>query len=335
VGTRRRERAILKNYNIRSRKLRTCKERLCKSSRRIKSKNQVVKWTVIEDVDPTISHGPPERQNLGIQDFDYNNIPRDEVFARMFFLLMWIGIDEQLIKFNAAIDEHNDSLPVSRQKIKRFSESEIIVRYALFVAAAGFSEKGIHLFNTEDNVESFFPPPSFSTYMKLYCFKLWKQFIVKVNEDGARKRDGDPWCQFTTVIDEFNDVRLNKITTSLWDILDASISSYRPRATATGSLPNISFIFRKLEPLGTEFKCAACPIIGTMKCLKIQRGAKPMRVAKYSAEHGCTSQCSLRLSEACKQPVDPEKKRGVKGDSWFGHVRLADKFGQQGIRAML
>jgi hypothetical protein len=60
-----------------------------------------------------------------------------------------------------------------------------------------------------------------------------------------------------------------------------------------------------------------------------------MRVAKYSVEHGCTSGCSLRLSEACNQPVDPEQKRGVKGDSWFGHVRLADNFGQQGIRAML
>jgi hypothetical protein len=25
----------------------------------------------------------------------------------------------------------------------------------------------------------------------------------------------------------------------------------------------------------------------------------------------------------------------VKGESWFGHVRLADNFGQQGVRAML
>jgi hypothetical protein len=138
----------------------------------IKSKNQVVKRTVIEDVDPSISHGPPERQNLGIQDFDYKNIPHDEVFARMFFHLMWIGIDEQLIKFNAAIDEHIESLPVSRQKIKQFSKSEIIVGYALFVVAAGFLEKGIHLLNTKDNVESFFPPPSFSTYMKFHRFKL-------------------------------------------------------------------------------------------------------------------------------------------------------------------
>jgi hypothetical protein len=161
------------------------------------------------------------------------------------------------------------------------------VGYAPFVAAAGFSEKGIHLFNTEYKVESFFPPPPLSTYMKFHRFKLWKQFIA-------------------TAIDGFNDVPLNKITTSLSDILDESMSSYRPRTTATVSLPNISFIFRKLEPLGTEFKCATCPIIGTMKCLEIQRGAKLMCVAKHSAEHGCTSGCSLRLSEACKQPVDPE-----------------------------
>jgi hypothetical protein len=148
---------------------------------------------------------------------------------------------------------------------------------------------------------------------------------VTVNEDGARKRDGDPWWQLAAAIDGFNDVHLNKIMTSFWDILDESMSSYRPRTTTTSSLPNISFIFRKPEPLGMEFKCAACPIIGTMKCLEIQLGAKPMCVAKYSAEHGCTSGCSLRLSEACNQPVDPEQKRGVKGDSWFGHVRLADR----------
>jgi hypothetical protein len=30
---------------------------------------------------------------------------------------------------------------------------------------------------------------------------------MKVNEDGARKRDGDPWWQFVATIDGFNDVR--------------------------------------------------------------------------------------------------------------------------------
>jgi hypothetical protein len=171
--------------------------------------------------------------------------------------------------------------------------------------------------------------------MKFHRFKVWKQFIVKVNEDKARERDCDQWWKFATAIAGFNHVRLNKITTSLWDIFDESMSSFRPRTTATGTLPNISFIFRKPEPLGTEFKCAACPVIGTMKCLEIQRGAKTMRVARYSAEHGCTSGCSLRMSGACNQPVAAGKERVLKGDSWFGHVRLADNFGQQGVRAML
>jgi hypothetical protein len=220
------------------------------TSIKIKSNNQVVKLTVIEDVDPPISHGPAETPNLGIHDFDYENIPRDEVFACMFFHLMWIEIDEQLVKFNAAIDEHNEPLAVSHQNIKIFSKSKIIVGYALFFDAALFSEKGIHLFNTQDDEESFFPPSSFSMYMKFHRFNLWKQFIVKVNEDSARTRDGELWWQFTTAIDGSNDVRLHKISASLWDIIDESMSSYHSRTTATGSLPNLSFTFRKLDPLG-------------------------------------------------------------------------------------
>jgi hypothetical protein len=109
----------------------------------------MVKWTIITDVDPPMMHGPAERSNLGIQDFDFENMPRDEFFARMFFQLMRIGIDEQLVKLNAAIDNYNEDIPVSRQRIKIFSKSELIVGYALFVAAAGFSEKGIHLFDTQ------------------------------------------------------------------------------------------------------------------------------------------------------------------------------------------
>jgi hypothetical protein len=59
-----------------------------------------------------------------------------------------------------------------------------------------------------------------------------------------------------------------------------------------------------------------------------------MRVPNHSTEHGCTSGCSLCLSEDCNQPVDQEQKRGVKGDSWSGHVRLAYNVGPQGIRDM-
>jgi hypothetical protein len=75
------------------------------------------------------------------------------------------------------------------------------------VAAAGFSEKGIHVFDTQADVDSFVPPPYFSNHMKFHHFKVWKKFIVKVNEDKARKRDGDPWWKFATAIAGLNHVR--------------------------------------------------------------------------------------------------------------------------------
>jgi hypothetical protein len=81
-------------------------------------------------------------------------------------------INEQLVKLNAAIDDYNEDIPVSRQRIKIFSKSELIVRYALFVANAGFSEKGIHLYDTQADVDSCFPPPSFINYMKFHRFKV-------------------------------------------------------------------------------------------------------------------------------------------------------------------
>jgi hypothetical protein len=156
-------------------------------------------------------------------------------------------VNNHITTFPSRSNEHH----YSRQRINIFSKSELIVGYALFVAAAGFYEKGIHLFDTQADVDSFFPPPSFRKYMKFHRFKVWKQFIVKVNEDKARERDGDLWWKFATAITGFNHVRLNKITTPLWDTLDESMSSFRPRTTATGALPNISFNFRKPEPLGT------------------------------------------------------------------------------------
>ena len=40
-------------------------------------------------------------------------------------------------------------------------------------------------------------------------------------------------------------------------VLDESMSALVPRTTATGGLPTISYIRRKPEPLGTEFKVSS------------------------------------------------------------------------------
>jgi hypothetical protein len=280
---------------------------------KIKSKNQVVKWTVAKDVDPPVASGAAERPNLGMHAFDFEDCPSDELFECMFLELLWTDIDSQLSLLNAGILYHNNALPSCRQKIKIFTKRELILGYALFIAAAGFNEKGPHLFTSDQDNDSFYPPLGFDKHMKYHRFKFWKQLIVQVNEDSARKRDDDPWWRFASAVEGFNKVYRENITTSLLDILDEAMSAFRPRSTATSKLPNISVILRKPEPLGSEFKCIACPVAGTMKCPEIQRGAKPMQNAKYSKEHGCTSGCSLRLVDASDQPIEPGQKRGMEG----------------------
>jgi hypothetical protein len=67
------------------------------------------------------------------------------------------------------------------------------------------------------------------------------------------KKDSDPWYQFSSAVEEFNEIRQNELVCSLWVSIDETMCAWRPRKTATGGLPNISFIIRKPESLGKVY----------------------------------------------------------------------------------
>jgi hypothetical protein len=67
---------------------------------------------------------------------------------------------------------------------------------------------------------------------------------------------------FSKFIAAFNQNRANLIAASVIKLLDEFMSAWQPRKDKTGGLPNISFILRKPEPLGTEFKSMACSVTG-------------------------------------------------------------------------
>ena len=68
-------------------------------------------------------------------------------------------------------------------------------------------------------------------------------------EDETLK-ENDEWCKFQPAVDEFNWIRSNRVLSAFWMIVDETMSAWRPRISPTGNLPNISYIFRKPEPLG-------------------------------------------------------------------------------------
>jgi hypothetical protein len=67
------------------------------------------------------------------------------------------------------------------------------------------------------------------------------------------------------LVDGFNKNRHQWVAASARKVLNESMSAYRPRTSQTGGFPNISFILRKPEPLGTEFKDIACAVTGKKK----------------------------------------------------------------------
>ena len=64
-------------------------------------------------------------------------------------------------------------------------------------------------------------------------------------------------------IDIFIEARKN-ISASYLKVEDESMSEIRFRTTAKGDLPYLSYIFRKSEPLVTEFRTAICYVTGDL-----------------------------------------------------------------------
>ena len=100
-----------------------------------------------------------------------------------------------------------------------------------------------------------------------------------------------------------------------------------------GNLPNVSFISRKPQPLGTKFKVVCDSRTGIMIYVEIQRGKDGMSDAKYNKTMMKTAACTARLIEGTRteeealEPTRNEISNEVEGtkdtyyaDAWFGSV---------------
>ena len=132
--------------------------------------------------------------------------------------------------------------------------------------------------------------------MKAYRFKEFRRFFPMIYEDPAKKHT-DPWWKFASAVKDFNNIRKSLFMSSNVFGLDESMSAFRPQKTKTGGLPNITYVLRKPEDLGTEFKNGCCTRTGVMTFLELQRGKNGMKDAKYNKELGATAGCTLKLAE--------------------------------------
>jgi hypothetical protein len=212
-------------------------------------------WRVIPSYEPSdnsLLRDVKSKEDFGIRDFSSNNYKRSEVIADIFLKLMFVDWKSKVEKLNQAVENE-------RCKCKKFTAEEFLTGLALIIGSSEFSQKGVDLFGSsreEDDVDddywhSISTNPHFEQYMPFSRFKDFRRFLpfIFVNED---KKDTDPWYQFSDAIDEFNEIRSSRLACSQWIVADETMCAWRPRTTALGGLPNISFIIQKPEPLGKK-----------------------------------------------------------------------------------
>jgi len=94
------------------------------------------------------------------------------------------------------------------------------------------------------------------------------------------------------------------------------------RTTKTVRLPHLSFIVRKPEPLGTEFKNLVDGVTGTMLWLEIQEGKERIKKKQFQ-NMGSTAACVMRGVKACGStfmnlPIIETKERIHEPRLFFG-----------------
>ena len=252
-----------------------------------KSGNVELTWNVVPDSIPECPM--KEFESLGIRSMDWAQFDELKKMAKSgkkkdkmpqpffdLFLLLWPGDwRSQLAQLNDSIVRDyamkSKNKPNAR-RIKPISESEFFTFFGIIILSGAMGKGGSLLFEKEmdrqkEGVFRMTPCINFSPYMGLRRFEDIKAYFPLAFADFDKKDpldpNHDPWYMISRLIDDFNNNRKKGVAASVIKVLDELMSAWRPRKNKTGGLPNISFILRKPEPLGTEFKCGACAATGT------------------------------------------------------------------------
>jgi hypothetical protein len=228
--------------------------------------------------------------------------------------------------------------------VKPVSANEFFCFIGIVIVAGALGKGGNLLWEKEsdrnkEGVRRFTPVLDMTKHMPFRRFEDIRCSFAFAFSDTTRSDPNsteryDPWYMLSKWISEFNSNRVEMVCASYIKVHDETMCAWKPRKNKTGGLPNISFIFRKPEPLGTEFKSACCPTTGIMLFLEIQRGKTEMR--KWSAKFddiGATASCTVRAAEYIANTGQEEQHHRPNlflGDSWFASVKTASEIKKLG-----
>ena len=194
---------------------------------------------------PRIS--PPKRQN------------QDEGIAinGHFMALFPVNWKQSLKRLNDAIA--SDTRNLKKKSSNGVSTKEYWTFIGILILCAVQKSGGVDSLFKNKQTEGIIQRVNAGKYMSYTRFKFIKSHWVRQFELrlSPEEEERNPWWRVGYLVHGFNENRKKSVAASRVKTLDESMSAYRPQTRKSGNLPNISFILRKPEPLGTELKTVA------------------------------------------------------------------------------
>jgi hypothetical protein len=133
-----------------------------------------------------------------------------------------------------------------------------------------------------------------------------------------------PWECFKPLLNAFNQ-RRRDLLHMVYLLMDGSMSALRPKTSATGGLPNVTYELRKPKPLGTMFKNGVEGTTGILVTQDVVEGSASQREKKYDGEESSLPMREPIMAHVAEMLHQCESWNVVEGgwvggDAWFGLI---------------
>ena len=148
----------------------------------------------------------------------------------------------------------------------RITESEFWKFFGLMLAARLEGRVGMLWDSASAEPPGILRRVDYTSHMTRTRFQEIRKYMAFVFANKTLNKGKDDWWQVFGGVNGLNENRKEIVQAPNIRVLDESMSAFRPRTTKTGNLTYLSFILRKPEPLGTEFKTLAA-----VRRMKVER----------------------------------------------------------------
>jgi len=299
--------------------------------------NDFIAWTILADteqiVEDAMVHPIPDSTPMKVN-IPWSNEREKMAFNDIFFGYFFPSLGGKAKLMDELLwDERSGMLATMKKDNIKFEcsdgDPEKIVKICitLMIAASNEVYSGMNMLWLSGRGYGLKDYPNYKQYLPKNYFKAFIRafpFIWADKKYWFMSRNDLPWDVMDGFVKEYNAMRTS-LTDVHYAVLDESMSGWRPKTTANGGLPNITFEPRKPVNLGTMIRNGCECRSGIMVHHDIVKGTVQQSNKKYNRDLSHLPKnepIQAHVAEVLRQAEGANVVKGgwIGGDAWFGSV---------------